>query len=224
MCMLIFFTTGWWHHYVESIQRSCVFWCEWQIRADAHVLAIQPQDASLLPGDHQQHQGGAGAILPWRQLLLQRWEQATRHWGARRGSGEHREHSAGPCLHPDSTILSGAYRDCYFALCLYDLHLGPDTLHLALFLYSIPSLGLTLRQHTAVRTHEWRPQKRASASASTVVSLLNCPHMHMVSHNFPHPCLCSHTFFFSVKETNSRSKDGVDTQIDNDRQCPTVNQ
>lgn len=39
---------------MQNLSNACVWFCLniWQIRADAHVLAVQPKDAALLPGDY----------------------------------------------------------------------------------------------------------------------------------------------------------------------------
>lgn len=70
-----------------------------QVWADEDVLAVQPQDASVLPGDHQQHQRRSGSPLPGSKLLLQWGEQTAGHGGTWHGGGEHGEHSTGPCIY-----------------------------------------------------------------------------------------------------------------------------
>lgn len=76
-----------------------VFSCPFQVWTDADVLAVQPEDAPVLLGDHQQHQRGPRPPLQGRQFLLQRGEQAPGHGGAWHGGREHGEHSAGLCFH-----------------------------------------------------------------------------------------------------------------------------
>lgn len=72
-----------------------------QVWADAHVLAVQPQNASVLPGDHQQPQGRPGGGLQGDELLLQRGEQTSRHGRAGHGEcGNHGERSSGAVLQP----------------------------------------------------------------------------------------------------------------------------
>lgn len=69
-----------------------------QTQPDADVLAVQPEDAPRLPGDHRDAAGGAAALLPGGLLLLQQGEQASGERGLRLGPGEHGEHPAGPVL------------------------------------------------------------------------------------------------------------------------------
>lgn len=72
-----------------------------QVWTDAHVLAVQPQNAAVLPGDHQQHQGWPGGGFQGDELLLQRGEQTSGHGRAGHGKrGSHGERSSGAVLHP----------------------------------------------------------------------------------------------------------------------------
>lgn len=69
-----------------------------QTQPDADVLAVQPQDAALLQGDHWDAAWGPPPLLPGGVLLLQRGEQATWERGLWPGHGEHGEHPAGPVI------------------------------------------------------------------------------------------------------------------------------
>ena len=69
-----------------------------QYRPDADVLAVQPQDASNLPGDRGPAQGRPAPQLSWGVLLPQRGEQGAREWGAGNGVWGHGERAPGPVL------------------------------------------------------------------------------------------------------------------------------
>lgn len=78
----------------------------YQTQPDADVLAIQPQNAAQLPGDHRNAPGGAASHLPGGLLLLQWREQAPGDGGLWPGHGEHGEHSAGSIvLLPEGTVF-----------------------------------------------------------------------------------------------------------------------
>ena len=69
-----------------------------QHRPDADVLAVQPQDASNLPGDRGPAQGWPAPQLSRSVLLPQRGEQGARERGAGNGVWGHGERAPGPVL------------------------------------------------------------------------------------------------------------------------------
>lgn len=69
-----------------------------QAQPDADVLAVQPQDAADVPGDHRDAAGRPSPDLPGGLLLLQRGEQSPRYGGLRPGPGQHGEHPLGPVV------------------------------------------------------------------------------------------------------------------------------
>ena len=121
------------------------------------MLAVQPQDAAFVPGDHKQRQGRDGGGLPGGLLLLQRGEQAAGAGGAGPGAREHGERAAGPLgllglpaaarqtLRTQGRERPGPGRA------------GPEG---------------QLRREAALRAHERGPQERARPAAAPVLHLL----------------------------------------------------
>ena len=86
-----------------------------QTQPDADVLAVQPQDAADVPGDHPDASQGPPPHFPGRLLLLQRGEQTARERGLRPGHGERGEHPPGPLfVLAEGGALLGQRRGLFF--------------------------------------------------------------------------------------------------------------
>lgn len=123
-----------------------------QVQPDADVLAVQPKDASHLPGDHRDAARQLASHLPGRLLLLQRGEQAARERRLWPGHGEHGEHTTGPVLLLTEGTVFGQRRD--------HLH-GPEGQ-----LRGAPHL---------LHTHERGKDKRTNTGPAEVQPLLTIP-------------------------------------------------
>lgn len=118
------------------------------------MLAVQPQDASHLPGDHRDAAGGPASNLPGGLLLLQRGEQAARERGFRPGHGKHGEHTTGPLVVLAEGAVFGQGRGL--------LH-GPE--------------GQLRGASHPVHTHERGKDQRTNTGPTTVQPLLTyCTH------------------------------------------------
>lgn len=69
-----------------------------QAQPHADVLAVQPQDAADVPGDHRHAAGRPAPHLPRGVLLPQRGQQSPGDGGVRPGPGQHGEHPSGPVV------------------------------------------------------------------------------------------------------------------------------
>lgn len=149
-----------------------------QVWVNAHVLAVQPQNAPVLPGDHQQHHGRPGYGLQRDQLLPQRGEQTPRH--RRAGPGEcesHGECSSGAVLQPPTPHLLPVLFSSVYAR---TPGLGRPVISsfLPLFHGQVPARGKRTLYGSpepvwwdwALRSHERMPQERACLAP--VVGLL----------------------------------------------------
>lgn len=122
-----------------------------QAQPDANVLAVQPQDAAVVPRDHRDAAGGPAPVFPGGLLLLQRGEQSPGDWGVWPWPGKYGEHPFGPFV-----VLpeGGELRQGQRALC------GPEG---------------ELRGARSLHTHERWKEKRTNLIVAEIQPLLTFP-------------------------------------------------